>query len=64
MEKTLTKLVPEKVKRRGKRLEDAAGVLKDEFVGLDMIIDGILEAIRSWYLVPELQSSPLVVNLL
>lgn len=54
---------PARVRERGAKLEEAARVLKAEFVGLDPIIDGILEAVRSWYLVPELQDRPLVVNL-
>ncbi len=51
------------MRRRSGVLENARETLKDEFVGLDPIIDGIVDTLRSWFLVPELQRRPLVVNL-
>ena len=37
--------------------------LKKEFFGIDPVIDSVIESMTSWYLFPELQERPLVVNL-
>ena len=37
--------------------------LKKEFVGIDKQIDEIMASVRSWYLFPELQSRPVIVNI-
>lgn len=44
-------------------LENAAITLKKEFIGLDDIIDEILDGLSSWYLYPELQAKPTIINL-
>jgi Peptidase family M41/C-terminal, D2-small domain, of ClpB protein len=44
-------------------LDQAATTLKKEFVGIDPVIDELIEAISSWYLFPEIQEKPVVVNL-
>jgi peptidase M41-like protein/ClpA/ClpB-like protein len=44
-------------------LDQAATTLKKEFVGIDPVIDELMEAISSWYLFPEIQEKPVVVNL-
>ncbi|MEA3392174.1 MAG: hypothetical protein U9Q91_04275 [Candidatus Marinimicrobia bacterium] len=44
-------------------LANAKAQLKNEFFGIDNIIDEIIELVSSWYLFPELQEKPLVVNL-
>jgi cell division protease FtsH len=54
---------PERVRERSGVLEKARGILKDEFVGIDPIIDGVVDTLRSWFIVPEMQKRPLVVNL-
>ncbi|MGM0587260.1 MAG: hypothetical protein ACQETE_02485 [Bacteroidota bacterium] len=48
---------------RNAQLEDVARQLKTEFVGLDAIIDRIINLMRSWYLMPEIQQRPQVINL-
>jgi cell division protease FtsH len=52
-----------RIQERNKVLEGARRVLKAEFIGLDPIIDGIVDTIRSWFLVPEMQNRPLIINL-
>jgi cell division protease FtsH len=49
--------------QRNAQLEQVADQLKTEFVGLDAIIDRIINLMRSWYLIPEIQQRPQVINL-
>ena len=43
---------------------NAAGIqLKKEFIGIDHIIDEVMAALSSWYLFPDLQEKPVIVNL-
>ncbi|KOF04355.1 hypothetical protein OB69_02250 [Roseivirga seohaensis subsp. aquiponti] len=44
-------------------LEKAKETLKQEFIGLDKIIDQLVSYISSWYLFPQLQERPLIINL-
>ena len=44
-------------------LEKAKDELKKEFIGLDKIIDQLCSYISSWYLFPQLQERPLIINL-
>lgn len=44
-------------------LEKAKSTLKKEFIGIDNIIDEVIENVRSWYILPEIQEKPAVINL-
>lgn len=44
-------------------LEKARKVLKQEFIGIDKIIDEIIDNVSSWYFLPDIQEKPVVVNL-
>ena len=55
--------VPEKREDRIKRLDEAVETLKNEFVGLDEIIDKIKISITPWYIAPEIITRPTVVSL-
>lgn len=44
-------------------LENARVILKAEFVGLDRVIDDLIESFSYWYYFPELQKKPVVINL-
>ena len=55
--------VPEKREERVARLEEATKILKEEFVGLDEIIDKIKTSITPWYITPEIITRPTVVSL-
>lgn len=44
-------------------LDEAKTALKGEYFGINHVIDGIVDAISPWFLTPELQERPLVVNL-
>lgn len=56
-------IVPEKREDRITKLSESLETLKQEFIGLDSIIDQIGEAISSWYITPEIISRPVVVSL-
>jgi len=45
------------------KLKQASIALKNHFVGLDNIIDKIIDNIRAWYCFPELISRPVIINL-
>jgi cell division protease FtsH len=49
--------------QKNQRLVEIAVQLKNEFIGIDEIIDQLIYAVKPWYLAPELQESPLVINL-
>ena len=44
-------------------LNAARQQLKKEFIGIDHVIDEVVDALSSWYLFPDLQEKPVVVNL-
>ena len=53
----------QEIKRKNKIVDDAINILKTEFVGIDKQIDEIMDNVRTWYIYPQLQVRPLVVNL-
>lgn len=44
-------------------LENARRTLKQEFVGIDSVIDQIISLCSAWYLLPKIQEKPVVINL-
>ena len=44
-------------------LDNAKATLKREFIGIDHVIDEVVDALSSWYLFPDLQEKPIVINL-
>ena len=58
------KLETEEIKRKKELLKKAETVLKEEFVGIDDVIEQTLINMRPWYLYPELQEKPLVISLI
>ncbi|MFA5208643.1 MAG: AAA family ATPase [Candidatus Paceibacterota bacterium] len=53
----------ERIKSRREVLEGVKLALKDKFIGIDDVIDKIIDSISLWYLTPELQFRPLIVSL-
>jgi hypothetical protein len=49
--------------KKQKVLDHARTVLKDEFIGIDTIIDEIVDNVSSWFFLPDLQDKPVVINL-
>jgi len=44
-------------------LENAARILKSEYIGINNIIDEVINNVHSWYCFPNLQEKPLIINL-
>lgn len=59
MEKGLIK----KITERKNKLEFIKKELKKKFIGIDGVIDKIVDNISLWYLMPEIQFRPLIVSL-
>jgi hypothetical protein len=53
----------QQIEARKKILETARVELKTHFVGIDETIDDLLNYIQIWYLMPEILSRPIIVNL-
>jgi len=51
------------IKERADRLEQVKQKLKNCFVGLDNIIDDFINNVKIWYILPEVQTRPLIINL-
>ncbi len=46
-----------------KDVENARCILKTEFIGIDNIIDEVIDNVSSWYSLSDIQEKPLVINL-
>ena len=53
----------EKVNAKNQLIDDAIVQLKKEFVGIDYQIDTVMDNLRTWFLFPELQERPMIINL-
>lgn len=45
------------------RLESIKRELKEELFGIDEVIDKVIDSIRTWYLIPEVITYPVIINL-
>ncbi len=53
----------DKLSARKAELDHARAELKAHFIGIDQIIDDLLEYVHIWYLMPEILTRPIIVNL-
>jgi hypothetical protein len=51
------------ISERQAKLEQARTELQGFFVGIDDVIDELIDAMRVWYLMPEVLSRPVIINL-
>lgn len=51
------------IELRKKKLEEVKIELKNKFIGIDDVIDKIINNITLWYLTPEIQFKPLIISL-
>jgi hypothetical protein len=51
------------IAERKQHLDNTKAALKAQFIGIDEIIDSLLEYIQVWYLMPEILNRPIIVNL-
>ncbi len=59
----MTKIDKVEVLARKNKLEACKKHLKGEFVGIDHIIDNLVDYIQIWYLMPEILTRPIILNL-
>jgi cell division protease FtsH len=52
-----------RIEERKAKLEYAKKELKKKFIGIDEVIDKIIDNISLWYITPEIQFKPLIVSL-
>lgn len=52
-----------RIEERKKKLEYVKKELKKKFIGIDEVIDKIIDNISLWYMTPEIQFKPLIINL-
>ncbi len=53
----------EEINTKKQRLETIKTELKREFIGIDYIIEELVDYIQIWYLMPEILTRPIIVNL-
>ncbi len=51
------------IQQKKQTIEAARIHLKSQFIGIDQIIDDLLDYIQVWYLMPEILNRPIIVNL-
>jgi hypothetical protein len=51
------------IKGRKRKLDSCRAYLKREFIGIDGIIDDLINYIQVWYLMPDVLKRPVIVNL-
>jgi len=51
------------IRKRKKELKRVSKTLKKKFIGIDIIIDQIIENITVWYVTPEILTRPVIINL-
>lgn len=51
------------IQKKKKHLERCKKYLKKEFIGIDAIIDRLIDHIQIWYLLPQILQRPMVINL-
>lgn len=49
--------------KKEQKLEEVKRILKTRFIGVDSVIDQLIQHITPWYLTPSLLDRPLVINL-
>ena len=51
------------ISERSAQLRHIGAELKTELFGIDEVIDRVMDTIRAWYVLPEIISRPVIVNL-
>ncbi|MBI3381408.1 MAG: AAA family ATPase [Aquabacterium sp.] len=49
--------------QRNQQLQEIAALLKAELFGIDAVIDRVVDAVRAWYVLPDLVTRPVIVCL-
>ena len=56
-------ITPEEIDFKQQLLKTAKQTLKTEFVGIDNVIDKVIDSISTWFIFPHLQEKPVIINL-
>lgn len=56
-------ILPQEIEFKQKLLNSARQTLKNEFVGIDLVIDKVIDSISTWFIFPHLQEKPVIINL-
>lgn len=56
-------MLTEDLKNKNIKLQNISLELKKKFEGIDNVIDQFINSVRVWYLMPELMTRPLIINL-
>ena len=51
------------IEEKQNKLKEVSNILKDKFIGIDNVIDRIIDSISLWYIMPELQLRPPIIAL-
>jgi Peptidase family M41/ATPase family associated with various cellular activities (AAA) len=57
------KLDLKQIEERKKKLDEVKVELKKHFIGIDHIVESLLDYLQVWYLVPEILTRPIIINL-
>jgi hypothetical protein len=53
----------DEIASRNARLDAAGTTLKAKFIGIDAVIDELVDAMRVWWLMPQVLTRPVIINL-
>ena len=59
----MTPIDKQEIRRRQEHLRACGEYLRGEFIGIDNIINELIEYLRLWYLMPDLLTRPIIINL-
>lgn len=59
----MLKIDKAEIKAKKAKLDACAAYLKQEFIGIDTIIDEVLDYLQVWYLMPDILTRPVIINL-
>jgi hypothetical protein len=59
----MIKIDQQKIATKKQKIEKIRLLLKKDFIGIDDVIDSLLDYISVWYLIPEILNRPVIVNL-
>jgi Peptidase family M41/ATPase family associated with various cellular activities (AAA) len=59
----MIKIDQEQLEARQAHLNEVKQKLKNDFIGIDRIIDDLLDYIQVWYFMPDLLERPIIINL-
>lgn len=60
---TMVTINKAEIQEKKARLEACGKFLKQEFIGIDVIIDELLDYLQVWYLMPDILTRPVIINL-